>query len=78
MNLHIQDPTRLYLKDINKSWIPLHYAVSKSRLKIIEYILNNSDSGKLRSKTQKFYIFTFSSIQTKHAKKSFALEEKHT
>ncbi len=32
------------MKDKIKNWFPIHYAVSKSRIPIIEFILQNSSS----------------------------------
>lgn len=41
--LYYEDPSRFYLKDNNKNWIPIQFAVFKSKIKIIELILKLSD-----------------------------------
>ena len=46
--LYYENPSRLYLKDHRKEWLPIHYAAAKSRIKIIEFILEKS--GKSNSK----------------------------
>ena len=40
-----QEPSKLELKDKIKSWLPIHYAASKSRIQIIEFILKVSQTG---------------------------------
>ena len=41
-----QDPTRLLLKDNAKSWLPIQYAVFKNKVKVIDFIIDNSEAGK--------------------------------
>jgi ankyrin repeat protein len=41
--LYEEDPTRLYLRDNRKNWMPIHYAVSKSKISTIKFILEKSE-----------------------------------
>jgi transient receptor potential cation channel subfamily A member 1 len=51
--LYYQDPTRLYLKDNNRHWLPIHYATLKSKIKIIEFIIEISQDD------SEFYFISF-------------------
>ena len=45
--LYYEDPRRLLTKDNIKNWIPLHHAAFKNKINIMDFILNNSTTGKL-------------------------------
>ena len=47
--LFYQDPTRLLLKDNAKTWLPIQYAVFKNKIKIIDFIIENSEPSKTSS-----------------------------
>jgi hypothetical protein len=44
--LYNEDPSRLFLKDNTKNWLPIQYAASKSKTKIIDFIVEKTYSGK--------------------------------
>lgn len=43
--LYNEDPRRLFLKDNSRNWLPIHYAAFKSKLKIIDFIIDKCKSN---------------------------------
>lgn len=47
--LYNEDPSRIYLKDNSKNWLPVHHAVSKSKTKILDFLIDECDPNMLNT-----------------------------